>query len=114
MDIVGDSLGLSQIKSLFPACYSSEASCLFIGGFTTKPQSHTQKRPNTLVIHSHKGVEVLSLDEGRPLTKLRLTQSRGTVHLDLNQDGVTLEKVQLTVEEDGCRAEVGVLNNSAP
>ena len=57
------------------------------------PHEHV-KNPNTVVIHSHNGIEVLSLISGQPITKLRLPEEKG-IYADVNEDG-GIEEVKAT------------------
>ncbi|ELT96931.1 hypothetical protein CAPTEDRAFT_224542 [Capitella teleta] len=74
------------------------------------PHSHHEhiRKPNTLVVHNHKGVEVLDLHVGRPLTRLKVARDK-SAYIDVNEDG-TLERARLVATDDGCYGEVSTVH----
>ncbi|XP_072169576.1 uncharacterized protein [Diadema setosum] len=56
------------------------------------------KNPTAIVIHSSKGIEVLELRTGRPLTRLSLSATAS--YADVNKDG-TLDQAQAQFTESG-------------
>ena len=78
------------------------------GGMKPHSRHEHVKYPNAVVIHNHKGIEVLSIDTGRPLTHLEL-QSHGqpSTFVDVNEDG-TIEAVTANFALK-CQAEVSMI-----
>ena len=61
------------------------------GGLPPHSRHEHVHRPNAIIAHNHEGIEVLNLDTGRPLTRIRLSKPK-TTFVDINEDG-TLEQV---------------------
>ena len=74
------------------------------GGLRPHSRHEHVQNPNAVVIHSHRGLEVLGLDTGQPLTRLRVDDHKA-VSVDVNEDG-TLEQVVASYSGDECLAQV--------
>lgn len=75
-----------------------------------KPHSRHEhvRHPTAIIIHNHRGIEVLDVNTGRPLTHLDLqTSGRPSTFVDVNEDD-TIEEVRANFMLK-CQAEVSTI-----
>jgi len=75
-----------------------------------KPHKHHEHvvNPNAIIIHSHNGIEILSLTNGRPVTRVEFLDEKAAF-VDVNDDG-NLERVSANYVDNNCQAEVASLS----
>ncbi len=74
------------------------------GGMRPHSRHEHVQNPNSVLIHNHLGIEVLSLTSGQPLTQLTVEEEK-VVYVDINEDGV-LDRVATNFADNNCEAEV--------
>ncbi|XP_061189984.1 uncharacterized protein LOC133197792 isoform X2 [Saccostrea echinata] len=80
------------------------------GGHRPHSNHEHVENPNSVVIHTHNGIEVLNLLSGRPVTELRLPGD-GAVYLDIDGDG-EIEQILWGQQDDysPCYIEIWRIN----